>query len=75
MERTYHEETVAEARSLADRVARLFVQEVERLTKTGALPEDGYSRKAVMKAALQNMADYQLILKKDVPLYKNLTKF
>jgi hypothetical protein len=69
----YHIETMKLAIERSEDIKRMFMRSVERLLRSGALPENGYSRSDVFKVAAEEIADSFKITNKK--LYKNLQHF
>ena len=68
-------ETVTLAKERADGIRVHFIEEVERLLKSGAVDPEKYSRQVVFRVALENVLERMRINWKDNEEYHNLKRF
>ena len=70
---TYSKETMSIARTI--KIRQAFLEEVDRLLKSGAIDFENHSRGLLFGVALENLSDNWLNGERKTKEYKNLKNF
>ena len=71
----YSEETMEIAKERAEQIREQFLEEVERLLRSGAVDPESHNRGLLFGVALENVADRFIRGERKSKAYKNLTRF
>ena len=71
----YKEETIQIAQERAEEIKGKFIEEIERLLRSGAVDPENHSRGMLFGVALENLADGFLRGERKSKSYKNLRHF